>query len=194
MGAYRRMHAVGADQKVALGTGAVSKMCDNRLTGSIVDTYQPFLEAELDVLAPGLVQDRFVERGAAHIHGGLTETLLHVSVDGAKPGAGLRIELEGFGHRTAADHLVGKADLGEHMHAVRRDLQAAADTGRVRPRLEQLRVDAGPLEEDSGDRTGDAGADDQGFAGRVGHVLLPMSLRVKKVQLLVILVAKISSD
>jgi hypothetical protein len=53
-----------------------------------------FLEVEFDVLAPGLVHDRFVERGAAHIHRGLTEALLHIAVDGTEPASRLRIEIE----------------------------------------------------------------------------------------------------
>ena len=45
------------------------------------------------------------------------------------------MKIEGFGDRSAADHLVGKPDLGQHMHAVRRDLQAAADARWSRARL-----------------------------------------------------------
>ena len=74
------------------------------------------------------------------------------------------MEIEGFGDRAAPDHLVGEADLGQHMHAVRRDLQAAADPGGIGPRLEHFRVDAGLLQEDRRHGTGDAAADDQGFA------------------------------
>ena len=82
------------------------------------------------------------------------------------------MEIERFRDRAAADHLVGEANLGQDMHAVRRDLQAAADPGGVGPGLEQLDVDAGPLEKNAGRRTGDAGADDDGFAGSMGHGLL----------------------
>jgi hypothetical protein len=63
------------------------------------------------------------------------------------------------------------------MHAVRRDLQATADPARVRPGLIYLGVDAGLLEEDRSDGAGDAGADDQGFAGTFGHALLHASMR-----------------
>jgi hypothetical protein len=45
------------------------------------------------------------------------------------------------------------------MHAVRRDLQAATNAGRVGPSLIDRRVDAGTLEEKRGDRACDAGAD-----------------------------------
>ena len=74
------------------------------------------------------------------------------------------MEIEGFRNRTAADHLVGKSDLGQHVHAVGRDLQPTADTGRGGPRLEQLGVDTGLAQKDRGHRTGNAGADDDGFA------------------------------
>ncbi len=88
------MHAVRADQEVAFGAGAVGKMRDNRLVGAIFDADEPLLEGEFDVLAPGLVHDSFVECRAAHVDRGLTEALLHVVVDRAEPGSGLRVEVE----------------------------------------------------------------------------------------------------
>ena len=81
------MHAVGADHEIALGKGAVGEMRDDRLVGAILDGDQPLLEPQLDVLAPGLVDQRLVQRGAAHVHCGLTETLPHVLVERAEPGA-----------------------------------------------------------------------------------------------------------
>jgi hypothetical protein len=57
-----------------------------------------------------------------------------------------------------------------------------------------LRIDAGPFEKHRGDRTGNTGADDEGFAGTLRHVLLLMPQGGKKVQLLIILADKISSD
>jgi hypothetical protein len=92
--AHGRMHAVRADQKVAFGAAAVGEVRDNRLVGPIFDAHQPFLEGEFDVLAPGPVQDRLVERGAMHIHRRLAETLLHIPVDRAEPETGLRMEIE----------------------------------------------------------------------------------------------------
>jgi hypothetical protein len=80
------------------------------------------------------------------------------------------------------------------MHPVRRNLQSAADAGRVRPCLEQLRLDAGLPEQDRGDRAGNAGTDDEGFAGAFGHVLLLMPQGVKNVRRLIILATKISSN
>ena len=111
---------------------------------------QAFFERYFNALAPGRRQDRLVERGAAHVHRGLTEALLHIPVDRAELGSRLRIEFECIGDRATADHLVGEPDFGQHVHAVRRDLQAAADAGRAWPRLEHLRIDAGPFEKDSG--------------------------------------------
>jgi len=63
------------------------------------------------------------------------------------------------------------------MHAVRRDLQTAANAGRVGPGFKQPGVDTSSLEEDADHRTGDAGADDDGLAGRFGHALLPASVK-----------------
>ena len=171
-----RMHAVGADQKIALGAGAVGEMRDDRLVGPILDMRQPFVEMQRGVGAPGFVDQRLVEGGAAHVDGRLAETRFHVAVDRAQPAARLRIEIEGFGDRAAADHFVGEAKFGQHMHAVRRDLQAAADPLGVGPGFINLGVDAGLLQENRGDRAGDAGADDQGFAGRLGHALLHASV------------------
>jgi len=150
---------------------------DDGLIGAILDVHQPLFEGEFDVLAPGLSNNFFVERGAGHVHRGLTEALLHVAVDRAQPRAGLRIEIEGFGNRAAADHLVGEADFGQYMHAVRRDLQPAANAGRVGPRFKHPRVDTGSFEKDGGHRTGNAGADDDGFAGWFGHALLLTSVK-----------------
>jgi hypothetical protein len=59
----------------------------------------------------------------------------------------------------------------------RRDLQSAADAGRIGPGLEHLRVDAGSLEKDAGDRPGNAGADNDGLAGSFRHGLLLKSRR-----------------
>ena len=81
------MHAIGADHEIALGKGAVGEMRDDGLVGAILDGDQPLLEPQLDILAPGLVDERFVQRGAAHVHRGLAETLPHVLVDGTEPGA-----------------------------------------------------------------------------------------------------------
>ena len=44
MAAYRRVHAVGADHKVAFGAGAVGEMRDDRPVGAVFDRDQPFLE------------------------------------------------------------------------------------------------------------------------------------------------------
>jgi len=87
------------------------------------------------------------------------------------------MEIEGFRDRTAPDHVIGQSGLGQHMHAVRRDLQAAADAGRVGPGLEQLGLDAGALQKDTGHRAGNAGADDDGLARSSGHALLHASGR-----------------
>ena len=81
------MHAIGADHEIALGKRAVGEMRDDRLVGAILDGDQPLLEPQLDILAPGFVDEGFVQRGAAHIHRGLAETLPHVLVDGTEPGA-----------------------------------------------------------------------------------------------------------
>ena len=54
MPAHRRMHAVRADQKVAFGAGAIGEVRDDWLIRSIFDADQPFLEGELDILAPAL--------------------------------------------------------------------------------------------------------------------------------------------
>ncbi|MHC2638411.1 hypothetical protein ACVJGB_001279 [Bradyrhizobium liaoningense] len=58
------------------------------------------------------------------------------------------------------------------MHAVRRDLKAAADAFRIRPGLVDRGLDAGAAQQDRDDGPGDAGADDQGLAGTVRHGLL----------------------
>src|SRR5438094_323625 len=70
---------------------------------------------------------------------------------------------------------VGPPDRVQHMHAVRGDLQATADAGRIGPSLINLGLDAGLAEEDGRHGAGDAGADDQRFAGALGHVLLHAS-------------------
>ena len=75
MAAHRRVHAVGADDEIALGRGAVGEMRDDRLVGAILDRDQALFELECDVLAPGLVDQHLVQRGAAHVDGGLAETL-----------------------------------------------------------------------------------------------------------------------
>jgi len=93
----------------------------------------------------------------------------------------LRQKFEGFADRARRDHLVGEADLGQHMHAVGGDLQAAADPGRIWPRLEQLDVKTCSLQEDCGDRAGDTGADDEGFAGALRHTLLHVSGWARKI-------------
>jgi len=67
------------------------------------------------------------------------------------------------------------------VHAVRRDLQATADAGGMRPGLEQFGRDADFPEQDRGDGAGNAGADDERLAGSLGHVLLLMSQHGKKV-------------
>src|SRR5260370_34344967 len=54
---------------------------DDRLVGTIFDADKPVLEVEVDGLAPGLVHDRVVERGAAPIHRRVTETRLHIPDD-----------------------------------------------------------------------------------------------------------------
>ena len=86
--------------------------------------------------------------------------------------ARLRQEVEGFADRSGADHFIRQSDLGQHVHAVGRDLQAPADAGRVGPGFEQLDVEPCALEEDRGDRSGDTGADDEGFARALRHGLL----------------------
>ncbi len=111
----------------------------------------------------------------------MPETLAHVAVERAEQVALLRMEIEGFGDRPAPDHVVGQPNLGQHVHAVRRDLQAAADAGGMRPGLEYLGLDADAPQQDRGDGPGNAGADDERFAGSLGHVLLLMSQGVKKV-------------
>src|SRR5205807_2443654 len=68
MGSHHRMHAVGADQEVTLGAGAVGKVRDHALIGAVLDADQPLVKEELDVLAPRLVYDRLVEGGPAHVH------------------------------------------------------------------------------------------------------------------------------
>jgi hypothetical protein len=168
-----RMHAVRSDQKIAFGAGAIGEVGHNGLIGPVFDSDQALFERYFDIFAPGRRQDRLEEHGAAHVHRGLTEALLHIPVDRAEPGPRLREEIEGFGDRAAADHLVGEADLGQHMHAVWRNLQTAADAGRLRPRLEHLCIDTSSFEEDGADRTGNAGADDDGSAGSLCHVLAP---------------------
>ncbi len=94
MRAHGRVYAIGADQEVAFSAGAVGEVRDNGLIGAIFDADKPFLEEQLDALAPGLVDNRLVQRGAAHVHGGLAETLQHVAVDRAEPGSALRMEIE----------------------------------------------------------------------------------------------------
>ena len=194
MGSHRRMHAVGADQEIALGAGAVRKVRDHALIGAVLDADQPLVKEQLDILAPGLVHDRFVEGGTAHVHCRLTETLLHVLVDAAEPVSGLRIEIECFRDRAAADHFVGEAGRGKHVHAVRRNLQAAADARGIGPSLEHLRLKTGLPQQDGGDGAGNAGADDEGFAGSSRHVLLLMSRWGKKLSLLIILANKILNN
>ena len=81
------MHAVGADQEVTLGAGAIGKVGDHALIGAVLDADQPLVKEELDVLAPRLVYDRLVEAGPAHVHRRPTETPFHVLVDGAEPGS-----------------------------------------------------------------------------------------------------------
>lgn len=168
---HRRMNAISTNDEIALGKGAVGKMRDDGPVGAILDGDEPFLEPQLDILAPGLVDQRFVERSAAHVHRRLAETLPHVLVHRTEPGAGLRMEIEGLRDRSAPDHFVSQSDFGQHMHAVRCDLQAAADAGGMGPRLEHLDVDAGLLQEDRRHRTCDAAADDERF-GSSAHVLL----------------------
>src|SRR5207248_10051243 len=84
-----------------------------------------------------------------------------------------RIEVEGVRDRAAADQLAGEADLVQDLHPVRRDLEAAADALGIGPGLVDRGLDAGAAEQDRGDGPGDAGADDQGLAGTVGHCLAP---------------------
>ena len=86
------------------------------------------------------------------------------------------MEIERFADRSAPHHLLGEANFRQHMHAVRRDLQSAADSAGIRPRLEHLDIDAGLLQEDRRHRTGDAAADDQGL-GSFAHALLHASER-----------------
>ena len=176
------MDAVSADQEVALGAGAVRKARDHALIGADVDADQPLVKEQLDVLAPGLIHDRFVESGPAHVHRRLTEPLFHILVDGGEPVSRLRIEIECFRDRAAADYFIGEAGRGKHVHAVRRNLQAAADARGIGPSLEHLRLETGFPEQDGCDGAGDAGADDEGFAGSCGHALLLMLRWGKKVR------------
>ena len=166
------MHAVGADQEVAFGGGAVGEIGDDRLVAAILDLDQALVEIERDAGAPGLVDQHLVQRGAADIDRGLAETPRHVAVDRAEPSAFLRIEVEGLRDRAAADQLVREPDLVHHMHAVRRDLEAAADALGVGPGFVDRGFDAGAAQQDRGNGPGDAGADDQGLAGTMGHGLL----------------------
>jgi hypothetical protein len=122
---------------------------------------------------PGLVDQHLVQRGAADIDRGLAETPRHVAIDRAEPLPALRIEVERFRDRAAADQLVRKADLVHDLHAVRRDLKAAADAFRIGPGLVDRGLDAGAAQQDRRDGAGDAGADDQGLARTIGHGLLP---------------------
>ena len=85
MTAGGRMHAVRSDQEIALGAGAIGEVGHNRLIGPVFDVDQAFFERYLDILAPGRRQDRLKEGGAAHVHRGLAETLLHILVDRAEP-------------------------------------------------------------------------------------------------------------
>ena len=72
--------------------------------------------------------------------------------------------------------------------------QAAADAGGVGPGFIELGLDTGAGQEHRGDRTCDAGADDQSFTGTSRHALLHASVWGRKDQLLIILVDKISSQ
>src|SRR5204862_6375928 len=85
--AHRGMNAIGADDETALGNGAVGEMRDDGLVGAGLDGDKPLLEPQLDILAPGLVGEGFVQRGAAHVHRRLAEALSHVLVDGTEAGA-----------------------------------------------------------------------------------------------------------
>src|SRR6478672_11833800 len=104
---HRRMHAVGTDQEITFGAGAVAKMRDDRLVGAVLNARKALLEMQPDVVAPGLVHDDLVQRGAAHVHRRLAETRLHVAIDRAEPAPRLRIEIKGFRDRAAADHRLG---------------------------------------------------------------------------------------
>src|SRR5262249_55335833 len=79
---YGRMHAVSADHEIALGSRTIGKMGDDGSVGAILDPRKPLFEEQLDIFAPGLVDERLQQRGTAHVDGRLAETLLHVPVDG----------------------------------------------------------------------------------------------------------------
>jgi hypothetical protein len=167
---------------------------DDWLVGAVLDPRQAFLEVQFDAGRPGLVGEHVVQHCAWHADRGLAEALHHIAVDRAEPGAGLRVEIDRFADRAAAHQFGSDADLVEDMHAVGRDLQPAADPGRMRPRLEHLRVHAGALEQNGGDGAGDAGANDESLAGSSGHDLLLWSLWGRNSKTLNLLVSKIYSD
>jgi len=188
--AHGRVHAVGADQEVTLGTRSVREMRDDGLVRPVLDARESFLEKELDVRGPGLLDDGLVQHGAAHAEGGLAEASRHVAVDRAEAGAGLRVEVDRFADRAATHQVGGEAGICEHMHTVRGDLQSAADTGRMRPGLEDLGFDTDPPEQDGSDGAGNAGADDEGLAESVCHGLLLMSQGSRNSRMLNILAPK----
>ena len=61
---------------------------------------------------------------------------------------------------------------GKKLPSVRRDLEAAANPFGVGPGFVDRGFDAGAAQQDRGNGPGDAGADDQGLAGTMGHDLL----------------------
>ena len=68
-------------------------------------------------------------------------------------------------------HPFGQAEGRQHAHAVRRNLETAANGGRLRMGFEDLRRDAGALQEQREGRPGDAAADDDGSMCRVSCVV-----------------------
>jgi hypothetical protein len=96
------MHAIRADQEIALGTRSVGEVRDDGLVRTVLDARKPFLEVQLDVRGPGLLDDRLVQHRAAQAQRGLPEALRHVAIDRAEGGAGLRIKVDRFADRATA--------------------------------------------------------------------------------------------
>ena len=148
------------------------KWTTHRPVAAILDGGEPLLEMQLDIAAPGLVDQHFVQRGAAHVDRGLAEARLHVAVERAEQAAGLRIEVEGFAtepRRISSSASPISASTCMPLGAICRPPPIAGGVG---PCLVQFGLVAGLFKENRGNRAGNAGADDQGLAGTSRHGLL----------------------
>ena len=162
-GAHARVHAVRADEEVA---GLRRPVVEARHHAAGLDRQiaQALAVVDRDAVAIDRRAHQPVQVGARHVDPGPR------AAGGREPDdlAAMVLEPEVARGLPRAFQLVGDAELGQHAHAIGRDLEAAAHVVSEGVRFQDHRLDAGAGEEHGDGGAGDAAPDDDGsLPGRV---------------------------